>query len=280
MINSNGNIIQSESITTKSRAFLYGDAVFTIVKYTNGHLIFWEDHYLRLMASMRIVRMNIPDNFTMEFLENEVKKLVTFEQKENASLLIRISVERASGGTYTPTNENVNYFIEIQQETFPFYRSEFGNYEVELYKDFYVQPQLLSTLKTNNRLLCVMGSVFAQENEYQNCILLNNQKNVVGFLNGNLFLVQGNIVKTPPLSDGCINGITRKKVIQILQKMEGILVEEVSISPFDLQKADELFLTNTENGIQSIFKYKRKNFVNYLTNRALHNLNILASERK
>ena len=71
-------------------------------------------------------------------------------------------------------------------------------------KIFYVQADLLSTLKTTNRLINIVGSIFAQENDYQNCILLNHQKNVVGFLNGNLFLVIDNQIITPPLTDGAI----------------------------------------------------------------------------
>ncbi len=38
----------------------------------NGKILFWEDHYFRLMASMRIMRMEIPMNFTMEFLEAQI----------------------------------------------------------------------------------------------------------------------------------------------------------------------------------------------------------------
>jgi len=66
----------------------------------------------------------------------------------------------------------------------------------------------------------VVGSVFAKENGYDNCLLLNNQKQVVEALNGNLFLVSGTTIKTPPLKEGCLNGILRKKLITILDKLE------------------------------------------------------------
>lgn len=75
MINYNGEIQQtSPALSAKNRGFLYGDGVFDIVKYVEGSLFFWEEHYLRLMATMRIARMEIPANFTMEFLEAEIKK--------------------------------------------------------------------------------------------------------------------------------------------------------------------------------------------------------------
>ena len=147
---------------------------------------------------------------------------------------------------------------------------------MELYKDFYVQADLLSTLKTTNRLINIVGSIFAQENDYQNCILLNHQKNVVGFLNGNLFLVVDNQIITPPLTDGAINGITRKKLIDVIKKTNEYSIIEKTISPFDLQKADELFLTNTTIGIQSVSKYRKKEFQNKIAKNILGKLNTIA----
>ena len=92
-------------------------------------------------------------------------------------------------------------------------------------------------------------------------------------LQSNLFMKTGNVVVTPPISDGCLNGIMRKQVIEILSKMEGIEVKETSISPFDLQKADELFLTNVITGIQPITKYRKKEYTVNFSNEILVKLN-------
>src|SRR5690606_7306326 len=105
-------------------------------------------------------------------------------------------------------------------------------------------------------------SIFAHENGLDNCILLNDTKNVVEALHGNLFMVQGKKLITPPVSEGCLNGIMRKQILALAKKMDGIEVLEETISPFDLQKADELFLTNVITGIQPITKYRKKEFTN------------------
>jgi branched-chain amino acid aminotransferase len=71
MINFNGTMVsQDTNILTQNRAFLYGDAVLKRLK-SNSKILFLEDHYFRLMASMRVVRMEIPMNFTMEYLEEQ-----------------------------------------------------------------------------------------------------------------------------------------------------------------------------------------------------------------
>ena len=58
-------------------------------------------------------------------------------------------------------------------------------------------------------MINVIGSIYAQENELDNCILLNDNKLVAEFLNGNIFIVNDNIIKTPTLSTGCLNGVMR-----------------------------------------------------------------------
>jgi branched-chain amino acid aminotransferase len=62
---------QSPVFTAQNRGLLFGDAVFETFRYSQGHIHFWEDHYFRLMAAMRIFRMDIPMTFTPEFLEQE-----------------------------------------------------------------------------------------------------------------------------------------------------------------------------------------------------------------
>lgn len=277
MINFNGNICESNNcISVQNRGFLFGDAVFDVLKVVGKKIYFWEEHYLRLMASMRIVRMEIPHNFTMEFLENQIIKTICENNQENQAVCVRFTVVRSQSSNYTPKSNSIDYYIETQAIDAVFYQNQEIPYEVELYKDFYVQPDLLSTLKTANRMINITGSVFAQENDYQNCILLNSQKNVASFLDGNLFIINENHIKTPPITDGCINGVTRKKIIEIIKKTNDFTIEEASISPFDLQKSDELFLTNSIVGIQSVSQYRKKTFNNTIAKNLIGKLNTAA----
>ena len=261
MVNFNGSLVADTSnfLNQENRGLRYGDSLFESIRVVNNHIYFLEDHYLRLMASMRILRMEIPMNFTMEFLEAEILKTVKANPKVSAQR-VRVTVFRKNGGLYLPLNNEISYVIETKALAHIFYTIADSSYEVELFKDFFVNKDMLSNLKTNNKVLNVVGSVFAKENGYDNCLLLNNQKQVVEALNGNLFLVSGTTIKTPPLKEGCLNGILRKKLITILDKLEAYQITEASISPFELQKADELFITNSISGIIPITKYRKKEF--------------------
>ena len=276
MINYNGEIQQtSPALSAKNRGFLYGDGVFELVKYVEGTIFFWEEHYLRLMATMRIARMEIPSNFTLEFLEAEIIKTIQANSLASKALWIRITITRKGGISLTPEENEIDYCIDIEGITNLFYQNLKIPYEVELFKDYYTQADLLGTLNITGRMLQIVGSVFARENDYQNCILLNTHKNAVSFLDGNLFLVQGEQILTPPLSEGAPNGITRKKLTEAIQKTSDFSLEERPISPFELQKADELFLTNTKQGIQSVSKYRKKEYNNIVATNLLGKLNTL-----
>ena len=273
MVNFNGTIVSEDAnVLVQNRGFLYGDAVFETVKIVNGKILFLEDHYFRLMSSMRVVRMEIPMNFTMEYLEEQILSLVKNNQIA-ASSRARITVYRNNGGYYLPQNNTVSFLIKATPLENKGY--EFNNqaYEVDLYKDFYVTKQLLSSIKTTNRLINVTGSIYAHENGLDNCILLNDNKNVVEALQGNIFMLNDNKLITPPVSEGCLNGVMRKQILQLAKKIESIKVVEEVISPFDLQKADELFITNVIKGIQPITKYRKKEFKTEISKTLIGELN-------
>jgi branched-chain amino acid aminotransferase len=275
MINYNGELLSSDSnISNTNRAFLFGDGVFETLKIVNNKILFLEDHYFRLMASMRIVRMQIPNNFTLEYIEEQLLNLAKANDCAD-SARVRFTVFRNDGGFYLPKTRTVSFLIQISPLDKTHYSFSDANYEVDLYKDFFITKQLLSTIKTTNKMINVTGSIFADENDLQNCLLLNNEKNVVEALNGNLFMLMGNKLITPSIEDGCLNGIMRKQVIQIAKKIENIEVLEQSISPFDLQKADELFITNVIIGIQPITKYRKKEYKTDLAKELMANLNAL-----
>ena len=261
MININGTILQDSKayLSVDNRGFAYGDAVFETIK-VNTKPLFWEAHYFRLMASMRILRMEIPMHFTPEFLESQIMDLVDTQYEKAKSYRVKLTVFRATGGYYTPTSNAVKFTIALAPLDSDIYNSHTDSCEIELFKDYFIAPNLLSTLKTNNKAINVVGSIFAKENNYDNCLLLNTNKNIIEALNGNIFLVKDNIIKTPPLADGCLKGIIRDQLIEMISKSDNYDLVESSIAPFELQKADEIFITNVIQGVKPVTKFRKKTY--------------------
>ncbi|RPD90712.1 aminotransferase class IV [Aureibaculum marinum] len=268
MINYNGNILETPpNLSVNNRAFKYGDGLFETIKIKNSNVVFLEDHYFRLMASMRMLRMNIAMEFTLEFFEQEILKTTKANNLTDAR--VRFTVNRKDGGLYLPTTNNTHFLVEASPLTVQLK----NKYVVDLFKDYYVYSGVLSTLKTNAKTLNVVGSIYANENELDNCILLNEKKQLVEALNANIFLVKGKTISTPPLSEGCIKGVFRKKLIEFISKDGEFNIEERELSPFELQKADEVFLTNAIVGIQQVTNYRKKTFTTDVSNYLRNNFN-------
>jgi branched-chain amino acid aminotransferase len=275
MININGTILEDSEayLSVDNRGFAYGDAVFETIK-VNSKPLFWEAHYFRLMASMRILRMEIPMHFTPEFLESQIMDLVDTQSEKAKSYRVKLTVFRATGGYYTPTSNAVKFTITLAPLDSDIYNSHTDSCEIELFKDYFIAPNLLSTLKTNNKAINVVGSIFAKENNYDNCLLLNTNKNIIEALNGNVFLVKDNVIKTPPLADGCLKGIIRDQLIDMISKSDNYDLIETSISPFELQKADEIFITNVIQGVKPVTKFRKKTYTTEAAKKFQNKLNI------
>ena len=263
MLNFNGDIQNRTEKNFLNRAFLYGDSVFETIKVVKNKILFWEEHYLRLMSSMRILKIEIPNTFTPEYLEDQIKK-TNFSISKLFSGRVRLTIFRDGGGFYTPKSNESCFVIKSFENDKIFFETEFKEYTVDIYKDYFIQSNLLSNLKTNNRLINVLGSIYAKNNGLENCILLNDQKLVAEFLNGNIFIVKENIVLTPPLGSGCLSGVMRNKIIESITGIPLIEVKEENFSAYEIISSQEIWVSNCISGIIPVTDYRNKQFGNSL----------------
>ncbi len=276
IVNFNGALLSSDqfNLSLNNRGFKFGDSVFDTLKADRFTCFFLEDHYFRLMASMRMLRMEIPMNFSPGFFKDQIIETLKANKLEGLSR-IRFSVFRSGGGYYLPDSNEIDFLVEataLEKRTYV-------DYEIELYKDFQIISGLLSSIKTNNKILQVLGSVYAKENGYHNCLLLNERKQVVEACNANLFIVKEGLIRTPAIGDGCVNGIIRKKVVELVSRMPGLRLEESAINPMDLLQSDEVFLTNCIMDIQSVNTFRKKQYVNGLTDKIREKFRLLVEEQ-
>ena len=271
MINFNGTITDQSDQLINNRAFLFGDSVFETLRIINNKIIFWEDHYFRLMSSMRIIRLDIPDNYTPDFLQKNILKLHKMVSK-NGHSRIRINVFRFSEGKYTPENNKSSFMISCDEISSPEFKINNGKYVIDLYKDYYLDNQLISSIKTNNKIINVVASIYAKENGLNNCVLLNKDKMVTEFINSNIFIIKNDQIFTPTIKSGCLNGVLRKNLIYILKKSSYSIFER-DISTFDLTQSDEVFGTNVIQGLFCVSNYRNKIYSNNQTKQIIKLLN-------
>jgi branched-chain amino acid aminotransferase len=262
MINWNGTLQPKEEamVSASDRAFRYGDAAFETMLARRGRIQFWEEHYFRLMAAMRILRMSIPMNYTPEYLEQEIQRTLVSSDLYTADARVRLQVVRGSGGSYMPESNEVYFVIDIDPLDFVPFQVEQGLH-VDVFRDHKKARNLLSSVKSSNALFYIIAAQWARENDLDDCLILNEDNQVIESTRSNLFLyiAQGHKLITPEKDSGALKGIMQKKVGELSEKLE-IELQERSISPFDVLKADEVWLTNSLRGVQSVRQYKKQRF--------------------
>lgn len=256
----NGNLFEeSDAIFgLTNRAFHSGDLISEFVKVSNGNLLLWEEHYFNLMASMRIFRMKIPIEFTQEFFEDKINRVL--KENSESQVKIKISIFRNSDKNDFLTHSSVSYAIQIDKVfSESTYNWENEVSEIDVFRDFTVNPSFFAQLDLH-RPEEIIAHAYKQENEYRDLVLLNPDKRMARSLEGSPFLIQGNRMVTPPIAEGGIRSVTRNHLVKLLKRNPNFEFEEAEVFPFEMQKSDELFICVESEGILSIHQSRKKTY--------------------
>lgn len=209
---------------------------------------------------MRQLRMEIPMEFTLEHLEGEILKTIEASGRGGLPNEICITVFRNAGNSFLPEALDVSFIIGFSPLSQVEYVLETPGLKADLFKDYYLQADGLSRLPHTGKLPFVLAAIYADDNGYDTCLMLNHRKEIALGLHGNLFYRKGDEIKTPPLSGGCPDGILRKFLLKHNWDNTPYHLLEADISPFELQQAEELFMTDISSGITSIAQYRKAKY--------------------
>ena len=109
----------------------------------------------------------------------------------------------------------------------------------------------LAGVKTTSWLNNVWHLAEAQKAGWTEVILLNERGEVAECTSANIFCVKGGAVFTPPLSSGCLEGVTRSVLLEIAPQ-SGISMAEKTLTLEDLRAADEVFITSTNRTLLGV----------------------------
>lgn len=272
-VNNNGNVLPNTgaTIAAGNRSYLYGDGLFESIRIMNGSPINVVNHFNRLVEGSKAIKMRLPAFFTAAFFEEKIKELITGSGITEGGKC-RISIDRASGGTYFPETNEVSYFIEVYPYDANHFELNSKGLEVDIYMDMKKQKNFLSNFKTKNGLMYVMAAIAAKEKNLDDLLLSNEKGGILESSNSNLFVVSNGVLYTPGLDEGCLAGTMRMQVIN-LAIQHGIKVYECAILPQNLLAADEIFLTNAIRGISWVGGYRTKRYFNVIARRIQSYLN-------
>ncbi len=260
MINSNGTLVSklSQQTTAVESHFLHGLHIVESIHAEKGQLLFWELHYFRVMAAMRQLRFVLPINFTALFFEEEIQKTLAANKLQSKDVLIYLHLLCNS------QNQSPHFVIEVQ-ESISFQQLSHAAYSMDIYKEAFISAQYLSNISLLNVPIRAVASVYANENGWQDCFLINEQKELVESTQGSIFILNDHLILTPSLQTGCQNLVIREAFIQwIKQKQTAFEVEEKTLSPFVLQNAQEILILSSEKGGNSVDQYRKTQYKHHV----------------
>lgn len=257
----NGKFISAEKpvLRFSNRGFRYGDALFETMKMINGRIPLWQYHVERLFAGLQILKFKVPQSLTKEKLKEDIIYLSANNKCEKLAR-IRLTVFRGNGNL---NDEDIfsQYLIEISPADDPVNHLNDQGMRIDIFPEAMKSCDKFSNLKSANYLPFVMAALHAKENGWDDCLILNTHERICESTIANIFWIKGDIIYTPPLSEGCVAGVMRKFLLERL-KDKRYKVQERILTSEDLSDADEIFLTNAIYNIRWIGKFQNKQYGN------------------
>ena len=261
LVNLDGQIVNSNTIDLiNNRAFNYGDGLFETMRFMNRRVQFVDEHYRRLTKGMAVLGLNTPDYFSASYFDDQVKELIDLLDY-SGSCRIKLMVFRQEGGYFSPANNDVSFIINCFLMVASSYELNEGGHNIGVYDEITLSKNSLSNIKHLNCLPNVLAGIYCRKNKLEDCLLINDDWQIVEGISSNVFIVQGDEIVTPPLEVGCVAGTIRGVIIN-LAKESGIKFREGNITPEDLESADEVFLTNAITGIRWVGAFNKKRYFN------------------
>ncbi len=264
-VNQNGKVIKEShaTISVNNRSFRYGDGCFETMKINSGKLLLADYHFERLFLSLKLLQFEVPSFITPRYLHDQILELTKRNQHEKLAR-VRLTIYRSEGGLYDPQNLRSNFIIQTWELNNANNSLNENGLVIDVFEGAKKVCDNYSAIKSNNYLSYAMAALWVKQQKINDAILLNPHNRIADATIANVFMVKDGIVKTPSLSEGGINGIMRRNLLDRLPDI-GIEIIETSLSVDQLLVADEIFLTNSIYGVRWVKRFKEKNYSNYIT---------------
>jgi branched-chain amino acid aminotransferase len=216
---------------------LSGWGVFSTIRVASGVLFAWERHWARMKHDAELLRVPFPED--SEKVRGLLIELVRANHVSSATL--RVVVVRNRGGIWEGPGLDRDYDL-IALTTQP---KDWGEgARLAVIPQARHSACMFAGTKSLSWSMNLCWHEMAKARGYDEALLLNEHDNVSECTSANVFVAHGGRVMTPPLSSGCLPGITREVLLTDIH-VPGVVFEERDLQLADLEEADEIFITST-----------------------------------
>ena len=229
---------------------LSGWGVFSTLRVADGVLFAFERHWARIKRDAAAFRVPVPDD--PEKVRRRLLELVEANGAHNCTL--RLAIVRNGGGMWaSPSPDRPSDLIALTADS-----KEWGDGVKLAYQANGRDAACpFAGTKILSWAMNLTWLETAQARGFDEVILLNERGEVAECTSANIFAASGSQVWTPPLSSGCLPGITREVLLGEIQ-VPGIEIREKTLMPADLESADEVFITSTTRDLLPVWQIEGK----------------------
>ena len=229
---------------------LSGWGVFSTLRVADGVLFAWERHWARIMRDAAALHVPIPAD--SEKVRSGLLELIDANKAYNSTL--RLVIVRNGGGMWaSPSPERASDVIALTADTKDWGEGVKLAYQKEARHaaNSFAGAKMLSWAPN----LTWLES--AQARGFDEVVLLNERGEIAECTSANIFVARGGEVWTPPLTAGCLPGITREVLLEEI-RVPGIRIAEKVLMPADLETADEVFITSTTRNLIPVVEVEQR----------------------
>ncbi|MBO7462902.1 MAG: aminotransferase class IV [Bacteroidales bacterium] len=281
LLNGNFHMASSSVFTISNRAFAYGDCIRETIHTCADRLCFFDMHLQHLREGMKAAMMAIPEKFLNKNGEfsREISKLITKNRVFRGSV-ITIMVFRADFTPKSISPDPIEYAVQCEAlDELGFSLNSKGLKIGVVNKDLSMTASTLSNFHTSdNEILRVAIRKQCFKDRLDDVMIINNAGHIVETANnGNIFIIKGDTLHTPPLADGCRADVMRRVILEKVAPELGMTaVSDKPLLLTDLNnKVEEMFVASTRTGIQWVAAYKTLRFMRSKTTNILNKLSQL-----
>jgi len=267
----NGHInhTQEAIFHVTNRGFRYGDGLFETMRWENGDIQLLNYHIERLQKGMDTLKMEGVKLYDSSFVRQKVALLLEKNQLIESECRIRFSVFRDGEGLYTPQTNQSAYVIEVSKLDKKANVNNQSGLIIDIFPEHRKPQNSLSNIKSSNAILYILAGVYRKKQGLDDVLLINESGFLVESSSSNFFVWYNGMLYTPALSEGCVDGVMRRSILDFAKENE-IEIIEAQINPQILNEAEEIFLTNAIHGMQCVLGYKKKRYFNRLSKDLWH----------
>jgi 4-amino-4-deoxychorismate lyase len=269
----------SSRLTVVDRGFLYGDCLFETMRLQTGDFHLLSLHRERLLRGCELLDIDLDE----ARLQHQLSLAADYAAQQNIEgAAARLTVSRGegegergyAGATGIPTLVLSLFPVKLAWREIP------GVARLMRSTVRLAEQPLLAGIKHGNRLEQVIAARQARSLGWDEAVLCNREGEVVSATAANIHLFRDGVIATPRLHNSGVEGTIRRLLLEQLAPQLGIAVEERVIHWEELRVADELFISNSLLGLQSVAQLDDVAFTDFALVTRLQNVFFDGVERQ